>query len=106
MKAHKCSGCRFWVWHPKDRLYDTPGFHQCSEPDLCERFKKMKIKRDAHGYITDECLTDMRNSLPIEVFASFDNTPHRVLNSPAELEKYLFGALPYALTTYYRKKED
>ena len=105
MTKHKCSGCPHWAWHHKDALYGSPGFHQCNEPDYCERFGKTKIKRDSYGFITDDCLADMRKSLPIEVFAGFDIEPHRTINTSKELEDYLFGALPYTLTTYYRKKE-
>ena len=105
-KKHECSGCPHWKWHPKDRLYGNPGYHLCSEPDFCERFGKTKIKRDESGYITDAVLADMRDALPIEVFANFDNKPHRRISTPEELERYLFGAIPYALTTYYRSKDE
>ena len=103
---HKCSGCKCWMWHPKDTLYGTPGFHQCTQPQYCERFKKTKIKRNSSGFITDETLADMQDKLPIEVFANFDLEPHRTISTKQELEDYLFGALPYALTTYYRKKPN
>ena len=101
-KKHECSGCPHWKWHPKDRLYGNPGYHLCCEPDVCERFGKKKIKRDEDGHITDAGLSEMRDALPIEVFAAFDNKPHRRINTPEELENYLFGAIPYVLTNYYR----
>lgn len=44
----------------------------------------------------------MQKSLPIEVFANFDNKPHCRISTLDELERYLFGAIPYALTTYYK----
>lgn len=106
MSKHKCSGCPHWKWHQKDSLYETPGYHQCDEPDYCERFRKKKINREGSGFITNDCLSDMHDSLPIEVFVNYDNKPHSVINTPSELEGYLFGAIPYVLTTYYRKKED
>ena len=105
-KKHECSGCPHWKWHPKDRLYGNPGYHLCAEPDYCDRFCKKIIKRDESGYITDACLAEMRDALPIEVFANFDNRPHRTINTTKELESYLFGAIPYVLTTYYRRKDD
>lgn len=104
MRKHKCSGCPHWKWHQKDRLYGTPGYHQCDEPDYCERFRKIKIQREC-SVITNQCLADMSKTLPIEVFVNFDNEPCRVINTQKELEDYLFGAIPYTLTTYYRKKE-
>lgn len=103
MSKHECSGCPHWKWHPKDRLYGNPGYHKCDDPDFCERFGKTKIKRDASGHITDAGLAEMRDALPIEVFASLDNKPHRRISTPEELERYLFGAIPYVLTTHYRK---
>lgn len=106
MSKHKCSGCQHWKWHQKDSLYGTPGYHQCDEPDYCKRFRKIKIQRTKDGFITDQCLADMRKSLPIELFVNFDIEPCSVISSQKELEVYLFGAVPYALTTYYRKKED
>lgn len=106
MINHKCSGCPHWKWHQKDRLYGTPGYHQCDEPNYCERFRKIKIQRVKDGFIADQCLADIVESLPIEVFVNFDNEPYRVINSQKELEDYLFGAIPYALTTYYRKKTE
>ena len=105
-KKHECSGCPHWKWHPKDRLYGNPGYHLCSEPDFCERFCKTKIKRDEVGYITDAGFAEMIDALPIEVFANFDNKPHRRISTPEELEDYLFGAIPYACTIYYRSKKD
>lgn len=106
MSKHKCSDCPHWKWHKKDSLYGTPGYHQCDEPDYCDRFRKKKIQRDYAGFITDQCLADMEASLPIEVFVNFDTEPHGTINNEQELERYLFGAVPYALTTYYREKED
>ena len=99
---HECSGCPHWEWHKRDELYGNPGYHLCREPDFCERFGKKKIQRDESGHITDATLSDMQKSLPIEVFANFDNKPHRRISTPDELERYLFGAIPYALTTYYK----
>jgi hypothetical protein len=61
------------------------------------------IQRDPAGFITDACLKDMRESLPIEVYVNNDAEPHRIIYSKEELEAYLFGALPYCLTTRYRK---
>lgn len=65
----------------------------------------IKIKRDEAGYITDACLQEMKDSLPIEVFVNDDNEPHRTIYTERELEAYLFGALPYCLTTRFRKKQ-
>ena len=47
----------------------------------------------------------MIDALPIEVFANFDNKPHRRISTPKELDDYLFGAIPYACTIYYRSKK-
>lgn len=99
---HECSGCPNWKWHKRDAVYDRPGYHLCSEPDFCERFAKKKVRRNAVGYITDGSLAEMHDSLPIEVFAGFDNKPHRTISTPEELERYLFGAIPYVTLTYYR----
>lgn len=104
MSKHKCSDCPHRKWHKKDSLYGNPGYHQCDEPDYCGRFRKKKIQRD-HAVITDQCLADMKASLPIEVFVNFDTEPHSTINNEQELERYMFGALPYALTTYYREKD-
>lgn len=103
---HECSGCLNWKWHKRDALYDVPGYHQCNQPDFCERFEKKKIQRDENSFITEACLADMHDSLPIEVFANYDNKPHLKINTIQELENYLFGALPYALTTYYRSAKQ
>ena len=100
---HECSGCPNWKWHKRDPLYGNPGYHLCSEPDFCERFGKRKIKRDENGYITDACLAEMREAFPIEVFGGFDNKPHRRIKTAQELDDYLFGAIPYVLTTYFKK---
>ena len=103
---HECSGCPHWKWHKRDNLYGTPGFHRCDEPDFCERFRKKKIHRDERGVITDECLKDMLESLPIDLFIYKDNYPHDSISTAEGLEKYFFGALPYALTTYYRSRKE
>ena len=100
----KCGGCPHWKWHKKDTLYDAPGYHKCDEPDFCERYGKKKIQRGEDGFITDACLADMHESLPIELFVMCDRKPHRAINTAEELENYLFGALPYVLSTYYRSK--
>lgn len=100
---HECSGCPHWKWHKRDELYDAPGYHLCDEPDFCERFGKKKIQRDGNGFITDACLADMQDSIPIELFVNWDNKAHRKIQSAKELEDYLFGALPGTLSTYYRK---
>lgn len=105
MSKHMCSGCPHWKWHPKDKLYGFPGYHKCDEPDYCERLDKIKIKRDSSGFITDQCISDMEASLPIEMFVNFELEPHNVINNEQELQSYLFGAVPYALTTYYRKAQ-
>lgn len=102
---HECCGCTHWKWHPKDQLYNTPGYHRCDEPDICERFQKIRIQRDSAGFIMEECLQDMRDSLPIGMFVNIDNTPCRIIRTTEELEDYLFGAIPYAITTYYRKDD-
>ena len=68
--------------------------------------KEKKIKRDKNGFITDATIVEMRDALPIEVFANFYNKPHRRISTTEELESYLFGAIPYALTTYYRRKDE
>ena len=99
---HECSGCPHWKWHKRDELYGNPGYHLCCEPDFCERFGKKKIQRDESGHITDAGLAEMQKSFPIEVFANFDNKPHRRISTPEELERYLFGSIPYVLTTYYK----
>ncbi len=102
----ECKGCPFWKWEPRDRLGCAPGFHYCSKPDYCERFRKKKIHRESTGFITDGCIKDMHDSLPIEIFVNNDNEPHRVISTSKELEDYLFGALPYMLSSYYRHKDD
>ena len=102
---HECSGCPYWKWHPKDRLYGNPGYHYCDEPDYCERFDMTKIQREPAGFITDDCLKDMHN-FPLALFAYPDKKPYRIVNNARELEDILFGALPYVLTSHYRKNEE
>ena len=106
MKSHECSGCPHWKWHPRDKRQFIPGYHKCDEPDFCERFHKKKIQRDAHGYITGACLNDIRDSLPVGFFTDLDNHPYRIIFTPDELERFLFGALPYVLSTYYRSIKE
>lgn len=63
------------------------------------------IERNDAGYITEKCLKDMQKSLPIDVYAN-QPVPHRTIIDKKELEAYLFGALPYCLTTHYRKNNE
>lgn len=112
MAKSKCSGCQFWRFQHGDSLYMTPGFHYCMNPIATRNCRVhnadakgiKEIERDESGYITEKCLADMRNSLPIDMYAG-DQTPHRRINSEKELEAYLFGALPYVLSSHYRKVE-
>lgn len=62
------------------------------------------IVRDEAGIITDECMRQMEDSLPIELFVNNEREPCWVANTKAELAHYFDGALPYVLTTKYRKK--
>lgn len=59
------------------------------------------IERDGRGVITDNCLADMREHLPIKVYVNDDKEAHKVLKTEKELEGYFKGALPYVLTTRY-----
>ena len=108
MAKSKCSGCQFWRFQHGDRLYLTPGFHYCVNPNMrncrIHGIGIKEIQRDESGHITGECLEDMRNSLPIDMYAG-DQTPHRRINSRDELDAYLYGALPYVLSSHYRKAE-
>lgn len=112
MPKSKCSGCEFWVWHERDRLYDSPGGHACTNKDQglipCAKYPQANgtklIKRGQGGFITDACLDDMTRSLPIEVFVGYENTPHKTISNIRELEDFLFGHTAHSIVTRYRKK--
>lgn len=108
MAKSKCSGCKFWRYQKADRLYLTPGRHYCVNPNMmnCRVYGIgiKKIERDADGHITEECFADMRNLLPIDIYVG-EQTPHRRIGSKEELDAYFYGALPYALSTHYRRAE-
>lgn len=106
MTLKECKGCPHLVWRPKDKLYDTPGYHACGNPDYCERYRKKRIRRDENGCVTDDGMREMVEALPIEVFVGPHYPPHRVIETKEELEKYFLGALPYVLTSHFRHKED
>lgn len=59
------------------------------------------VERDGRGVITESCLDDMREHLPIKVYVNNDKVAHRFIKTEAELKRYFKGALPYALTTRY-----
>lgn len=59
------------------------------------------IERDERGIITESCLADMREHLPIKVYVNDDKYAHKVIKTEAELKGYFKGALPYVLTTRY-----
>ena len=111
MAKSKCSGCRFWKYSSPDRLYGNPGFHYCINPQMgftpCGRYPNppscRMIERNNEGFITDASMKEMMESLPIEMFVEGDPQPHRVISTKKELEAYLFGALPYVLTTRFKK---
>lgn len=110
MRKSKCSRCPFWRWMKADRLYGTPGFHLCGNPNKYKNCLHYgcgikPVERNEAGFITDKCLKDMQDSLPIDVYVN-QQTPHRTIKDKQELEAYLFGALPYALTTHYRKNYE
>lgn len=109
MSKSKCSGCPFWKWHKPDKLELTPGMHICLNPTPWNCIVKgafvKPIERNDAGYITDKCLNDMQDSLPIDVYVG-QQVPHRTIKDKKELEAYLFGALPYCLTTHYRKNNE
>ena len=60
-----------------------------------------EIERDSRGVITEWCLDDMREHLPIKVYINDDKEAHKVLKTEKELKGYFKGALPYVLTTRY-----
>ena len=64
------------------------------------------IQRDRNGHITDECMREMENSLPIELFVNADKEPCYVAHTSKELAHYFDGALPYVLTTRWKKKQE
>lgn len=59
------------------------------------------VERDDRGVITEGCLDDMREHLPIKVYVNNDKVAHRSIKTEAELKGYFKGALPYVLTTRY-----
>ena len=62
-----------------------------------------EIKRDVCGFITDECMREMENSLPIELYVNDDQAPAWVAQTKEDLARYFRGALPYVLTTRFNK---
>ena len=68
--------------------------------------EEQKIQRDEHGFIMETCIKEMRNSLPIELFVNQDKEPCYVARTEDELAHYFNGALPYCLTTKWRKIND
>lgn len=64
------------------------------------------VQRDRNGHIMDECMHEMENSLPIELFVNQDKEPCYVAHTKEELAHYFDGALPYVLTTRYKKKQE
>lgn len=59
------------------------------------------IRRNKLGHITGECMREMENSLPIELFVNQDTEPCYIAHTKNELAHYFDGALPYVLTTRY-----
>jgi len=62
------------------------------------------IHRNKNGHITDECMREMENSLPIELFVNQDKEPCYIASTKDELSHYFDGAIPYVLTTRWEKK--
>jgi hypothetical protein len=61
------------------------------------------IRRNKLGHITGECMREMENSLPIELFVNQDTEPCYIAHTKNELAHYFDGAIPYVLTTRYKK---
>lgn len=59
------------------------------------------VERDDRGVITESCLDDMREHLPIKVYVNNGKVAQRSIETEAELKRYFKGVLPYVLTTRY-----
>lgn len=110
MAKSKCSGCPHWKWVKKDKLYDTPGYHRCTNKNVfvekCQVYSgwggAKRIDRDEFGTITESCLKEMKTNLPIDLFVTGSENAHRRITTIEELDSYFSGALPYVFTTRWR----